>query len=64
MKLTIRKAVAAVAVLLLALSFSPLLAQSLVDNPGQTAMAQSHVDNPGQTSMEVNDPVIQFCLRP
>ena len=58
MKSTIKKAVAAVAVLMLALSFSPLLAQSIVDNPGQTAMAQSQVDNPGQPAMEVNDLII------
>ena len=58
MKSPLRKAVAAVAVLFLALSFSPLLAQSHVDNPGQTAMAQSHVDNPGQTPMQVDDLIV------
>ncbi len=58
MKSPFKKAMAAVAVLLLALSFSPLMAQSLVDNPGQTAMAQSHVDNPGQTPMQVNDLIV------
>jgi hypothetical protein len=58
MKSPLRKAVAAVAVLFLVLSFSPLLAQSHVDNPGQTAMAQSHVDNPGQTPMQVDDLIV------
>jgi len=45
MKSPIWKAVAALAVLLLSLSFNPLL-------------AQSHVDNPGQTPMQVNDLII------
>jgi hypothetical protein len=45
MKIPLGKAGAAVAVLLLALSFTPLL-------------AQSHVDNPGQTPMQVNDEIV------
>ena len=45
MKMPLGKAVAAVAALLLVLSFTPLL-------------AQSHVDNPGQTPMQVNDEII------
>jgi hypothetical protein len=45
MKSPVRKALAAVAVLLLAVSFNPLL-------------AQSHVDNPGQTAMQVNDLIV------
>ncbi|HST77203.1 MAG TPA: hypothetical protein VLN58_01805, partial [Verrucomicrobiae bacterium] len=46
MKIPLGKAGAAVAVLLLTLSFTPLLAQS------------QHVDNPGQTPMQVNDEII------
>lgn len=46
MKIPLGKAGAAVAILLLTLSFTPLLAQS------------QHVDNPGQTPMQVNDEII------
>ena len=49
MKSPVRKALAAVAVLLLAVSFNPLLAQSHVDNPGQTAMQVNNLIVPRHT---------------
>jgi hypothetical protein len=59
MKAPFVKAGAALAVLSLILSFNLLVAQSHVDNPGQTAMKDARVGQvPDDSPMQVNDEII------